>query len=80
MQFVVGLFKKDQQQSRESCRLLSPTGGIVVKCNIQCALRCLQQGSFCEGFIFSSSSKLCKFVGNSGTLSSGCVGEYYITV
>ena len=74
------MFKRDQQQSRESCRLLSPAGGIVVKRKRQCALRCLQQGSFCEGFIFSGSSKLCKFVGNSGTLSSGCVGEYYITV
>ena len=44
---------------------------------IECATECLEKSAFCEGFIFSGDTKLCKLVGSLGTISSNCDGEYY---
>ena len=44
---------------------------------IECATECLEKSAFCEGFIFSGNTGLCKLVGSLGTISSNCGGEYY---
>ena len=78
MWFVAGLFKR-HDGSLDSCRLLTPIKGFTVRTMIECATECLEK-SFCEGFIFSSNTGLCKVVGSLGTLSSNCDGEYYLVI
>ena len=79
MLFVVERFKR-HDASLDSCSLLSPVKGFTVRTKTDCATECLKKSAFCEGFIFSSDTKLCKLVGSLGTLSSNCSGEYYLAI
>ena len=47
---------------------------------IECATQCLEKPAFCEGFIFSGNTGLCKLVGGLGSLDSNCEGEYYLVI
>ena len=79
MSFVAERFKR-HDASIDSCRLLSPVEGFTVRAMIECAPECHKKSAFCEGFIFSSNTGLCKLVGSLGTISSNCNGEYYLVI
>ena len=79
MLFVVERFKR-HDAPLDSCSLLSPVKGFTVRTKIECATECLKKSAFCEGYIFSSKTGLCKLVGSLGTLSSNCDGEYYLVI
>ena len=74
---IVEKFKKEDKVNA-MCRLLSPIKGFTVRTKIECATEGLEKSAFCEGFIFSSNTGLCKLVGNLGIISSKCNGEYYL--
>ena len=74
---IVGKFKKEDK-FYAMCRLLSPINGFTVRTMIECAIECLKKSAFCEGFIFSGNTGLCKLVGSLGIISSKCNGEYYL--
>ena len=79
MWFVVGQFKR-HNTLLDSCRLLSPVQGVTARTRLECATQCLEKSAFCEGFTFSSNTRLCKLVGSLGTHSSDCGGEYYVVL
>ena len=76
--FILGRFRKEKTPFRGMCILLSPVKGFTVRRMIECATKCLELSASCEGFIFSGNTGLCKLIGNSGTPSSGCDGDYYL--
>ena len=71
------MFKRDEHQSLNICKLLNPIDGFTVRSMIECATECLELSALCEGFIFSGITGLCKLAGSSGTFSADCFGEFY---
>ena len=79
MPIVVERFKR-HDAPLDSCSLLSPVKGVTVRTMIECATQCTKKSAFCEGYIFSGNTGLCKLVGSLGTLNSNCGGEYYLVI
>ena len=79
MSFVAGRIQRHDTPIY-SCTLLNPVEGVTVRTMIECATQCIKKSDFCEGFIFSGNTGLCKLVGSLGTLSFSCNGEYYLVI
>ena len=79
MSFVAGRIQRHDTPIY-SCTLLNPVEGVTVRTMIECATQCTKKSAFCEGYIFSGNTGLCKLVGSLGTLNSNCGGEYYLVI
>lgn len=76
---ILDVFEKNTTDGTRlnSCRLLSPIQGTVVRSIAECAIDCTNKKPACEEFIYEPEAKVCKLAGSSGVTSQYCEGILY---